>query len=162
MFALTLFCALGSGTVAGVFFAFSTFVMAALARLPAAQGIAAMQAINITVINPVFFAAFLGTAAACAVLAVLALRGWAGRPGAGWLLAGCVLYLVGSIVVTMVCHVPRNDALAKLDPGAAASAGLWVEYVRSWTAWNHVRMAASLAAAGAFIVALCRAVRTHG
>src|SRR5258705_6992637 len=43
--------ALGAGLVAGVFFAFSSFVMAALARLPPAQAIAAMQSINVTVVN---------------------------------------------------------------------------------------------------------------
>jgi uncharacterized membrane protein len=42
LFALTLFAALGCGVVAGVFFAFSAFVMRALASLPALQGIAAM------------------------------------------------------------------------------------------------------------------------
>src|SRR5215204_4121571 len=41
--ALTVAAALGCGVVAGVFFAFSSFVMAAFARLPAGQGIAAMQ-----------------------------------------------------------------------------------------------------------------------
>jgi uncharacterized membrane protein len=64
LFGLTLFAALGCGLVAGVFFAFSTFVMKALARLPAPQGIAAMQSINVIVINPWFMTAFLGTAAA--------------------------------------------------------------------------------------------------
>ena len=38
---------LGCGLVAGIFFAFSTFVMRALGRRPAGEGIAAMQAINI-------------------------------------------------------------------------------------------------------------------
>ena len=42
----TLATTLGCGLNAGVFFAFSTFVMPALKRLPAAQGIAAMQSIN--------------------------------------------------------------------------------------------------------------------
>lgn len=154
-FALTVFCALGSGVVGGVFYAFSTFVMAALARLPAAQGIAAMQAINITVINPVFFAAFLGTAAACLVLAGFSLRGWA-RPGAGWQLAGCGIYMAGCILVTMVCNVPRNDALAKLDPAAAASAAPWASYVAEWTAWNHVRTVAGIAAMATFLAGLCR------
>jgi uncharacterized membrane protein len=54
LFALTLFAALGCGVVAGVFFAFSAFVMRALARLPAQQGIAAMQAINVAAVTPVF------------------------------------------------------------------------------------------------------------
>ena len=38
---LTLVTALGCGTIAGGIFAFSAFVMKALARLPAADGIAA-------------------------------------------------------------------------------------------------------------------------
>jgi uncharacterized membrane protein len=41
-FALKLFTALGCGLVAGVFFAFSTFVMNALARLQPREGIAAI------------------------------------------------------------------------------------------------------------------------
>lgn len=64
MFALKLLPALGCGLVAGVFFAFSTFVMSALARLQPAQGIAAMQSINITAINPLFMMAIFGTAGA--------------------------------------------------------------------------------------------------
>ena len=37
----------GSALVAGVFFAFSSFVMKVLARVPSAEGIAAMQSINV-------------------------------------------------------------------------------------------------------------------
>ena len=73
LFTLTLITALGSGLVAGVFYAFSTFVMKGLARLPSAQGIDAMQSINITVINPRFMGAFFGTAAACVLVIVFSL-----------------------------------------------------------------------------------------
>jgi uncharacterized membrane protein len=48
-FVLTVVAALGCGLNAGVFFAFSSFVMAALRRLPPAQGIAAMQSINVEI-----------------------------------------------------------------------------------------------------------------
>ena len=65
---LTFAAAIGSGVVGGIFFAFSTFVMAALRRLPAEQGIAAMNAINVTVLNPLFFLAFFGTGAVCLAL----------------------------------------------------------------------------------------------
>jgi len=65
---LTLGAALGSGLIAGVFFAFSTFVMPALARLAPAQGVAAMQAINVAVLNRWFLGVFVGTAAACLLL----------------------------------------------------------------------------------------------
>ena len=111
LFALALLAALGCGLIAGVFFAFSSFVMKALARLPAGEGIAAMQSINIVVLRSLFMAVFLGTAATCALLIVPATRMWNG-PGAACLLAGSLLYLVGTVLVTMVFNVPRNDALA--------------------------------------------------
>src|SRR5262245_15154619 len=131
----------------------TSFVMNALARLPPAQGIAAMQSINVAVINPWFMAAFLGTAAGCFVLAVSSLFTWH-RPGAVYLLAGSLLYLVGTIRVTCVLNWPRNDALAAVDPASAEGARLWAGYVTSWTAWNHARAAAALAAAS-FTLALC-------
>lgn len=155
LLALTFLAALGSGLIAGVFFAFSAFVMTALGRLPPDQGIAAMQSVNVAVINPWFFAAFFGTAAACVVLAIASLFRW-GEPGAIWLLVGSLVYLVGPLLVTALFNVPLNDALAAAEPGSGEGAGLWTRYLAEWTAWNHVRTAASLAAAAAFIMALMK------
>src|SRR4030065_800470 len=123
LFALTLFAALGCGLVAGVFFAFSTFVMKALARLPSGEGIAAMQSINVVVLNPWFLGAFLGTAAACVLALISTLLRWH-EPGAIYLFIGSVLYLVGSLLVTIVFNVPRNEALASVVPAAPNSASL--------------------------------------
>ena len=153
LFALTFVSALGSGRVAGIFYAFSTFVMKALARVPSAQGIAAMQSINVVVINRWFMGAFFGTALGCAALVVFSLFRW-DEPTAVYLLVGSLLYLVGSIGVTMVFNVPRNNALAAVDPASASGARVWASYVTSWTAWNHVRTAAPLAAAVLLIIAL--------
>jgi uncharacterized membrane protein len=152
LFPLALFSALGSGLVAGVFFAFSTFVMRALGRLPPAQGIAAMQAINVAVINPWFLGVFLGTAAACALVAFEGLL-MLEEPAGGHLLAGGALYVIGAFLVTMVFNVPRNNRLAGLDPAAAGSAEYWSSYLSSWTRWNHVRTIAALAAAALLTVA---------
>jgi uncharacterized membrane protein len=154
LFALTLISALGCGLVAGIFFAFSAFVMNALARLPQAQGIAAMQSINVAVINPLFIAVFVGTAAACVLLAISSLLRWH-KPGAVCLFVGSVLYLVGAFLVTLIFNVPRNDALAAVDPASAEGAGLWAGYVSSWTAWNHVRTLGAMAAAALLTIALC-------
>nr|WP_242025372.1 anthrone oxygenase family protein [Leptolyngbya sp. FACHB-36] len=121
LFALKLFSALGCGLIAGVFFAFSAFVMNALARLQPAQGIAAMQSINITVINPLFMTAFLGTAAACLVLSVFSLLRWH-QPGSAYLLVGSLLYFIGTLLVTIVLNVPLNDALAIVQPDSAEGA----------------------------------------
>lgn len=52
---------IGSALIGGAFFAFSSFVMKALARLPFTEGIATMQSINIVVINPLFLGTFLVT-----------------------------------------------------------------------------------------------------
>lgn len=153
-FTLKLFSALGCGLVAGIFFAFSSFVMSALARLQPAQGIAAMQSINITAINPLFMVVLFGTAAACIFLAVSALLKWH-QPGAAYLLVGSLLYLVGTVLVTIVFNVPLNDALAKVEPGSTDGVSLWTSYLDSWTFWNHIRTAAALAAATSLTIALC-------
>ena len=131
-----------------MFFAFSSFVMPAFARLPPSQGIAAMQSINITVLNRSFLGVFVGTAIVSIALAVSALLpGWRGS-GAGLRLAGALLYLLGTIAVTRVCHIPRNDALMALRPDDPAAVAQWTQYLASWTSWNHVRkLAAVLAAA---------------
>jgi uncharacterized membrane protein len=155
LFVLTLACALGSGLIAGAFFAFSTFVMRALSRLPAAQGIAAMQSINVAVINPAFLGVFLGTALASAVAIAAALIRW-DRPGAACLTAGGALYLVGTFLVTVLRNVPLNDSLAGVSPDDPDGPRRWALYLRRWTAWNHVRTVAALAAAALFAVALSR------
>lgn len=151
--ALTLISALGCGLVGGVFFAFSAFVMKALERLPPAQGIAAMQSINVAVINPLFMTAFFGTAAACVTLVIISLLDW-DRPGAALNFVGSLLYLFGTILVTIVFNVPRNEALAGVDPASAAGARIWAGYLTRWTILNHVRTAAALAAAASLTIAL--------
>lgn len=157
-FALKLLAALGCGLMAGVFFAFSAFVINALARLQPPQGIAAMQSINITVINPLFMIAFLGTAAVCIFLAVSSLSRWH-QPSAAYLLLGSVLYLVGTVGVTIVFNVPLNEALARVEPHSTKGANLWASYLINWTVWNHVRTVAALAAAALFTIACERTIR---
>jgi uncharacterized membrane protein len=77
---VTLGTALGCGLSAGVFFAFSAFVMPALGRLPSGQGIAAMQSINKLAVTPAFMTALFGSALACAGLAAWAVVAWGERP----------------------------------------------------------------------------------
>jgi len=141
---LTLLAALGSCLVAGVFFAFSSFVMGALGRLTARQGIAAMQAINVAVLNRSFLGVFLGTAVACGVLVFVALLHW-NDPGAGLRLAGALVYLLGAFGVTMAFNVPRNDRLEGVSPEGPEATALWSRYLVEWTRWNHVRTLAAVA-----------------
>ena len=112
-----------------------------------------MQSINITVINRSFMAVFLGTAAAGIFLAFCSLSRWH-QPGVPYSILGALLYLFGTVGVTMLCNVPLNDALAKVDPGSTEGTRLSASYLANWTLWNHVRTAAAIAAAS-FTIALC-------
>ncbi|HEX2365227.1 MAG TPA: anthrone oxygenase family protein [Bradyrhizobium sp.] len=153
MSGLTLAAALGAGLVAGIFFAFSAFIMAALGRLASEGGISAMQSINVAVLNPMFFFVFFGTAVLALVLAIAALAGWS-PSRLLYLLAGSLLYLAGTIFVTMAFNVPLNNRLASIGAKSAEGAGVWKTYLSAWTAWNHVRTIAALLACASFIMAL--------
>lgn len=141
---VVLFAAIGSGLMGGLFFVFSNAVMPALARLTSERAVAFMQAVNVTILNPLFLFLFVGTAVACAFLLLGALIGW--HPPTLNVLAGAALYLVGTFGVTAAGNVPLNDALAARE-GAGAVA-FWPDYAARWTRWNHVRTVAAIAAAG--------------
>ena len=155
MSGLTLAAALGAGLVAGIFFAFSAFIMAALGRLAPEGGISAMQSINVAVLNPMFFFVFFGTAVLALVLTIAALAGWS-PSRLLYLLAGSLLYLAGTIFVTIAFNVPLNNRLASIGAKSTEGAGVWKTYISAWTAWNHVRTIAALAACASFIMALSK------
>jgi uncharacterized membrane protein len=151
---LTIATAIGSGLMGGFFFAFSVCVMGALRRLPAAQAITAMQSINVVVLNPIFFAAFFGTAAACLFLVVASGANW-DTPGSHLIMAGSVLYLVGSVVVTIIRNVPLNEALKAVDANSAEGEIMWDRYFAEWVPWNHVRTVTCIASAVLLTIAAC-------
>ena len=151
--ALTIVTALGCGLNAGVFFAFSSFVMQALGRLAAPQAVAAMQSINARAVTPVFVLALFRTGLLCVVLA-----GWAvtdlSAASAPFLLVGSALYVLGSLLMTMGFHVPRNTALDQVDPAGAGAERAWDDFFASWIRGNHLRTITAFAAAAALTVAL--------
>lgn len=151
--ALLWFSVLGCGLLAGVYFAFSGFVMTALSRVDPAAGIAAMNAINVVIVRSLFMPLFLGTTLAAAALAILSLFHW-GESGTTVMLVGGIVYLLGMFLVTMIINVPLNNALAVADPDSAQAGAVWAGFLRDWTAWNHVRTLSSTVAMICFVVAL--------
>ncbi len=123
---------LGSALVGGVFFAFSSFVMNALARVPSAEGIAAMQSINVVVINPAFLGAFMGTAVLSLGVGGLAVVA-SSHPSASYFLAGAIFYFAGTFLVTIAGNVPLNDQLAAVSATDPAAVELWEYYLARWT-----------------------------
>lgn len=148
------FCAIGCGLIAGLYFAFSTFIMTALGRIDPAQGITAMNAINTIILRSLFMPLFFGTTLACLLLAVVAVFRWS-APGSAIMLAGGLIYVAGMFLCTVLFNVPLNNALAAtVDPGSADAASVWARYLKDWTLWNHVRTVASTVASALFIAAL--------
>ncbi|CAN7398619.1 DUF1772 domain-containing protein [Pararhizobium sp. LjRoot255] len=144
--------AIGAGLNAGLFFIFSVCIMAALGRLPAEQGIAAMQSINVVILNPWFMLAFFGTALLSLVLVAGGFM--TGSPARLYVIAGGFLFLAGTILVTMVFNVPMNNVLVALQPQSEEAARLWSStYLVDWVRWNHVRTLSSVGALGCFVMA---------
>ena len=144
---------LGSALIAGVFFAFSSFVMKALAARPAAEGIAAMQSINVVVLNRSFLGTFMGTALISALVALLAVAD-RDHPAAPWYLAGGLLYVIGTFIVTAAGNVPLNNQLKAQSADDAAAVSVWEHYLERWTMLNTVRTIAAFTAVLSFTVGL--------
>ena len=156
---LTICAALGSGIMGGLLFAFSNFVMTALAHQSPAGGIRTMQAINIYILSSLFFVVFFGTAVASFLAAAMAVF-QASRTARTWLIAGAALYLIGTIGVTIACNIPLNNRLAALNPDAAPSVDYWQRYLSAWIKWNHIRAIASVMAS-LFLILGLRQLQSH-
>jgi uncharacterized membrane protein len=146
------FSAIGCGLIAGLYFAFSTFIMTSLGRIDQPAGIAAMNAINVDIQRSVFLPLFLATTLSAAALAVIGML-HNSEPGAVSMIAGGLLYVIGMTVVTMAFNVPMNNALAAAGGGPDAGT-IWAGYLRDWTLWNHVRTITSTLACIAFVHAI--------
>ena len=148
---------LGTGIVAGVFYAFSGFVTQGLDRLPPADAARAMRELNVTAVRPPLMLALFGTGLLAAALIVFALVGALGG-GTWWAVAASVVYLIGAIGVTGGANVPRNNRLAAAPAADTSSlASAWTAFRPGWQAWNHVRTFTSAAACVGFVLALLAA-----
>jgi uncharacterized membrane protein len=148
---IRLIAALACVMMSGVYFAFSTAVMPGLSRLEPVQGLMAMQSINRSILNPLFLSLFVGSAILCALMIFLTLRGGLILNSLP-LLAGCVLFIGGSLLVTGIINVPLNDTLEAITPNDPGAPELWSRFLTNWTYWNHVRTASSFMAALLIII----------
>jgi uncharacterized membrane protein len=155
MVLLTQALAVGCGMMAGLYFAFSTFIMRSLGSIPAREGIHAMQSINRVILKSPFMALFFGTSLVSLGLAIWGVSRW-GQAGSLALVAGGLVYVVGHFGFTAAFNVPLNNALDVVDPATTEAAALWADYLKRWTWWNHVRMAACLASCAIFLSAAAK------
>jgi len=140
-----------AGLSAGVFFAFSTFVMPALNRLNPSASIEAMQQLNKAAPNGAFMTVLFAPLLGMAWLVVTV--GRRGGLPAAYVIAGSACFVAG-LLVLMGYHVPHNDALNKVSATAPDAPRKWRDYYGGWTAWNHVRTLTFSAATALFALAL--------
>ena len=132
------FAAISTGVMAGIYFAFSVFVMQSLDALERPAGMVAMQSINRIILKSAFLPLFFASSLACLVLAVFGVMQW-GSAGAWQMVFGGALYLVGMLVVTAAANVPLNNGLEATDANGPEAEAMWRRYLARWLPWNHVR-----------------------
>lgn len=135
--------ALGSGLIAGVYFAFSVFIMQAFGKINAKQSIAAMNSINATILRSWFMPLFFGSSIISVLLIIVAFAHW-GEAGSGLTLIAGAVYFIGMFVCTAIFNVPLNNSLARLDTNSDNAVQVWSHYLIAWTRWNHLRTVSSL------------------
>lgn len=154
IFFLMQFAILAYALVAGVFLAFSDFIMRSLALTSGTGGVETMQVINREVFRRIFMTLFLGMAGVSILIAGYAWIGLGGPAGTLILLAALV-YLAGCFGVTVAFNVPMNKAFAGMDLSQAATRDYWRQtYLPRWTFWNSVRTGAAAFAAALLLFGL--------
>ena len=133
-----------TAAIFGFFYAWVCSTMWGLDATDPAVAIRAMQAMNASVRNPVFFPAFFLTPVVLGLTAALLVRR-SMRQAAIWFGLAAIVYLCGGLIPTALVNVPMNEALALVTvPESADAAGeIWRDYSSRWQVWNQIRTVAS-------------------
>ena len=144
--------ALGAALVAGVSFSFTAFAIRALRTLPFEQGVVAMRAINGASMKWPLLSLLTITSLLAIVTPLAAVVNE--HPNAGWVAAGAAVFVLGVFLVSASVSVPLNNVLQRLALTDSQIQRKWARYLRTWNAWNAVRLVAGVVAAALFLAAL--------
>ena len=150
--------ATATGLIAGLFYAYSCSVNRGLAKLSDEAYLTAMQSINREILNPLFFATFIGT------LFLLPLSTWleykAGISNTFFILLGATFcYVIGSFGVTMAGNVPLNEAIDKFNIHSASVLDLANQrksFEIPWKRFHEIRTTAAIVSFILVIIACTR------
>ncbi|MFK7765464.1 MAG: DUF1772 domain-containing protein [Roseobacter sp.] len=131
---------LSTGAIFGFFYAWVCSTMWGLDSADPRVAVAAMQAMNASVQNAVFFPAFFLTPALVTTTAIVAARQGRKR-SAAFFASSATTYVMGAFIPTALVNVPMNEALAQVivptDNNAAQQ--LWQAFSEPWQFWNALR-----------------------
>lgn len=131
---------LSIGAIFGFFYAWVCSTMWGLDMAAPQVAITAMQAMNASVRNAVFFPAFVLTPVILGTTAFIAALQTRKRSAVLFRLAA-ILYVVGAFFATATVNVPMNEALADVVVPADTEQAreIWQSYSASWQFWNLLR-----------------------
>jgi uncharacterized membrane protein len=152
--------AMATGLVAGVFLAFSDFVMKSLFASQPAAGAEAMQIINREVYSSIFMVLLIGMIPVSAGIAIYGYL-YLEAPVSGYLVIAGVLYVFGVFVATAVGNIPMNQRLEAMPQGGAEAQAYWPDYVRGWVRWNHLRWVSALGTSTCYGIAAVLLVQAN-
>ena len=144
--------------IAGLFYAYSCSVNVGLNRLSDGEYLRAMQSINKAILNPWFFASFLGT------LILLPICTWSifkietGSASFYFLLAATVIYMIAVFGVTMAGNVPLNNMLDKIDIASSTINEVKGLRARFENPWNRLHLIRTLGSVSSLLLALAAMV----
>ncbi len=155
-----------AGAIFGAFYAWVCTTMWGLDDADPRVAIAAMQSMNASVRNAVFFPSFFLTPVVLGATALLA-RSSGRRRAARLFGAGAVVYLLGGLILTATVNVPMNEDLATVavPDSVDAAAEIWDDYSGRWQFFNLIRTVCSgvaLVLAGAGLQAIGSIGATRG
>ena len=145
--ALLLTAILGSGVVAGLCFAFASFVMHALDDLGPPAAIRAMQSINARILESLAMPIWLGTVPIGIAAAVVS-------GGSPFAITAATLYTIGALLITGLGNVPLNESLDSVQAESAEASARWHGYLVRWGRLNTLRTILFLLATLGFGLAL--------
>lgn len=142
-----------TGLMAGIYFAFSVFIMKSLAELPALQAAQAMNKINDVIVNTLFLPLFFGSTLWYAGLIIWSIADW--QSGQSLLVVvAASIYILGMFFVTAFANVPLNNQLKSSASSDTELIRFWNEYLHRWTRLNHLRMVSCMAACAALTISI--------
>lgn len=146
-----------SFVMAGIYFAFSGFIMGSFNAIGSKGAVDAMNSINKEILRSSFMPLFFGSS----LFAILILLTPFFLDGIGYSMAptvGALFYLIGMFGCTAVFNVPLNNRLlSAINPDKDLDQE-WNHYFHRWTRWNHVRTVCCAISGGLYSWAVCGAL----
>ena len=135
---ILILAAVAAALMAGLFYAWSCSIVPGLATVPDDVYVQSMQAFNKAILNPVFFAGFMG---ALLLLPITAYLHYTPSPSLRfWLLvAAAIVYAAGVFGVTAAGNVPLNDGLAAFDLAHATPEMVSAAREKFEAPWNQLQ-----------------------